>query len=222
MISFKEQIELFEIIGKELNEETECFAVGGTAMMFYDLKDSTKDVDLVFTDRKSLNEVKFALDKSGFKEKTNVKIFRNYEVAETMPIMMEGKKTRFDLFYREIICFKLSETIIYRVKEVHEFGNLIVKIVSLEDIVLLKSATERKKDRDDASEIIRKANIKWDIIIKEAFHQTELNKPLFVVFLYDFLLELKEDFKAEIPDNILKELLKMSEKEMVKRLKKKI
>jgi len=222
MISFKEQIELFEIIGKELNEETECFAVGGTAMMFYDLKDSTKDVDLVFTDRKSLNEVKFALDKSGFKEKTNVKIFRNYEVAETMPIMMEGKKTRFDLFYREIICFKLSETIIDRVKEVHEFGNLIVKIVSLEDIVLLKSATERKKDRDDASEIIRKANIKWDIIIKEAFHQTELNKPLFVVFLYDFLLELKEDFKAEIPDNILKELLKMSEKEMVKRLKKKI
>ena len=222
MISFKEQIELFEIIGKELNEETECFAVGGTAMMFYDLKDSTKDVDLVFTDRKSLNEVKFALDKSGFKEKTNVKIFRNYEVAETMPIMMEGKKTRFDLFYREIICFKLSETIIDRVKEVHEFGNLIVKIVSLEDIVLLKSATERKKDRDDASEIIRKANIKWDIIIKEAFHQTELNKPLFVVFLYDFLLELKEDFKAEIPDNILKELLKMSENEMVKRLKKKI
>src|SRR3989344_1130240 len=222
MISFKEQIELFEIIGKELNEETECFAVGGTAMMFYDLKDSTKDVDLVFTDRKSLNEVKFALDKSGFKEKTNVKIFRNYEVAETMPIMMEGKKTRFDLFYREIICFKLSETIIDRVKEVHEFGNLIVKIVSPEDIVLLKSATERKKDRDDASEIIRKANIKWDIIIKEAFHQTELNKPLFVVFLYDFLLELKEDFKAEIPDNILKELLKMSEKEMVKRLKKKI
>ena len=221
MINFKEQIELFEIIGKELDEKIECIAIGGTAMMFFNFKESTKDVDLVFTDRKQLNEVKLALDKSGFEEKANIEIFKNYEVIETKPIMMEGKKTRFDLFYKEIICFKMSETILSRIKESHEFGNLIIKVVSPEDIILLKSATERRKDRDDVSEIIKKANIKWDIIIKEALHQTELDKPLFVVFLYEFLLELKEDFKAEVPDNVLKELLKMSEKEMMKRLKKK-
>jgi len=34
------------------------------------------------------------------------------------------------------------------------------------------------------------------------------------------LLELKENFKADIPDEILKTLLKISEKEMIKRLKK--
>ena len=52
-------------------------------------------------------------------------------------------------------------------------------------------------------------------------HQTELDKPLFVVFLYEFLLELKDDFKADIPEDVLKELLRMSEREMVKRLKRK-
>lgn len=221
MITFKQQLELFELVGKELEDKVECIAIGGNAMMFYDFKSSTKDVDLVFINRGDLNKLKQALYNSGFEEKTNIKIFKNYEVIDNKPIMMEGKETRFDLFCNEIICFRMSETIINRIKKVYEFNNLIIKVVSPEDILLLKSATERVKDREDAVSIIKKININWNVIIQEALHQTELNKPLFVVFLYEFLLELKEDFKAEVPDEILKSLLKMSEKEMVKRLKKK-
>ena len=221
MITFQQQIEFFNIVGKELNEKVECVAIGGNAMMFYGFKKLTKDVDLVFTNREDLNKVKKALYDSGFEEKTNIKIFKNYEVIDTKPIMMEGKETRFDLFCKEIICFKMSDSIINRVKESHEFGNFIIKVVSPEDIILLKSATERIKDREDALEIIKNYNVNWKVIIEEALHQTELDKPLFVVFLYEFLLELKEDFKADVPDNVLKELLKMSKKEMVKRFKKK-
>lgn len=221
MITFKQQIEFFNIIGRELNEKVECIAIGGNAMMFYGFKKLTKDVDLVFTNREDLNKVKKALYDSGFEEKTNIKIFKNYDVIDTKPIMMEGKETRFDLFCKEIICFKMSDSIINRIKESHEFGNLVIKVVSPEDIVLLKSATERVKDREDALEIIKNYNVKWNVIIEEAMHQTELDKPLFVVFLYEFLLELKEDFKADVPDNVFKELLKMCEKEMVKRFKKK-
>ena len=115
----------------------------------------------------------------------------------------------------------MSNSILDRIKQIYEFDNLIIKVVSPEDIILLKSATERVKDRNDAAEIIKKINVKWNVIVDEAMNQTELDKPLFVVFLYEFLLELKEDFKADIPDEVLKSLLKMSEKEMVKRLKKK-
>ncbi|MEK6907185.1 MAG: hypothetical protein AABW45_01535, partial [Nanoarchaeota archaeon] len=104
--------------------------------------------------------------------------------------------------------------------DVFEFENLIVKIVSPEDIILLKCATERAGDRIDALELIKKFNIDWDIIIKESIEQTKLGESIFPVFLYDFLLELKEDLKAEIPSNVLKELLKISEKELAKRLKK--
>ena len=220
MITFEDQIKLFELIGNELNKKVECISIGGNAMMFYNLKKSTKDVDLVFMNKDDLNKVKQALYNSGFKEKNDVTIFKNYEVIDKKPIMMEGKETRFDLFFEEIICFRISETIIDRVRKKYEFGNLIIKIVSPEDIILLKSATERIKDREDAFEIIKNYNVKWNMIIEEAINQTKLDKPLFVVFLYEFLLELKENFKADIPDEILKTLLKISEKEMIKRLKK--
>ena len=220
MITFEDQIKLFELIGNELNKKVECIAIGGNAMMFYNLKKSTKDVDLVFMNKDDLNKVKQALYNSGFKEKNDVTILKNYEVIDKKPIMMEGKETRFDLFFEEIICFRISETIIDRVRKKYEFGNLIIKIVSPEDIILLKSATERIKDREDVFEIIKNYNVKWNTIIEEAIHQTKLDKPLFVVFLYEFLLELKENFKADIPDEILKTLLKISEKEMIKRLKK--
>jgi len=219
MISFEEQLSLFKIIGKELKRKVECIAIGGNAMMFYGFKGATKDVDLVFLNKKDLNEVKQALFNSGFKEKNNIKIFKNYEIIDTKPIMMEGAETRFDLFCNEIICFRMSESIINRIKEIHEFSNLVIKIVSPEDIILLKCATEREKDRVDAVEIIKKYNINWKVIMEESLHQTELNKPLFVVFLYEFLLELKEGFNMEIPKEVLETLLKKSEEEMIKRLK---
>ena len=41
---------------------------------------------------------------------------------------------------KEVIGFKISSSIIDRVKEVHEFGNLIIKTISPEDIILLKKA----------------------------------------------------------------------------------
>ena len=52
-----------------------------------------------------------------------------------------------------------------RIKEVHEFGNLIVKIILPEDIILLKCATEREKDRD-VGEKMMEDRLKSEEIIK--------------------------------------------------------
>jgi len=51
--------------------------------------------------------------------------------------------------------------------------------------------------------LIEKFNINWNVIIEEAVNQTRLESYLFPVYLYDFLEELKEDFKAEIPKEVL-------------------
>ena len=48
MINLEEQIGLFKIIGSQLKSKAECIAIGGSAMMFYGTKLTTKDVDLVF------------------------------------------------------------------------------------------------------------------------------------------------------------------------------
>ena len=210
MVKINEQTQLFEIIGAELKEKIECYVIGGSAMMFYGAKEDTKDVDLVFLKNKDLEKVKKILEKINFKDKKN------------RPIMMVGKEgERIELFFKEIITFEMSNSIVKRVTETHEFNNLLVKVVSPEDIILLKCATEREKDRFDALSLIEKFNINWNVIIEEAVNQTRLESYLFPVYLYDFLEELKEDFKAEIPKEVLKEIRKISEDLLLKKLKKK-
>ena len=222
MVKINEQTQLFERIGTELEEKIECYVIGGSAMMFYGAKEDTKDVDLVFLKNKDLEKVKEILKKISFKDKKElVKIFRRYEDKKNRPIMMVGKEgERIELFFKEIITFEMSNSIVKRVTETHEFNNLLVKVVSPEDIILLKCATEREKDRFDALSLIEKFNINWNVIIEEAVNQTRLESYLFPVYLYDFLEELKEDFKAEIPKEVLKEIRKISEDLLVKKLKK--
>ncbi len=223
MVKINEQTQLFEIIGTELKEKTECFVIGGSAMMFYGAKEDTKDVDLVFLKKEGLEKVKKVLEKMSYRDKKElVKIFRRYEDNKNRPIMMVGLEgQRIDLFFKEIITFEMSDTIVNRVKETHEFGNLIIKVVSPEDIILLKCATEREKDRFDALSLMEKFDIDWDIIIEETVNQTKLESYLFPVYLYDFLEELKEDFKADIPIEVLRKIRKISENLLEEKLGKK-
>src|SRR3989338_8822839 len=199
MISQQEQISFFKIIGTQLKKRAECIAIGGSAMMFYGAKNATKDIDLVFLKKEDLEAVKKVLYISGFNERKNIKgIFREDEEA-VKPVMMEGKDTRFDLFLNEVIGFKIHKELIGRTKELHEFGNFSVRMASPEDILMMKGCTERERDRDDAVELIRKFNINWDIILDESSRQTKIGIAAFPILLYDFLTELKENYKIEVP-----------------------
>ena len=212
MINLEEQIGLFKIIGSQLKNRVECIAIDGSAMMFYGAKNATKDVDLVFSKKGDLEDVKNILYNSGFDERKNLKgIFREDDAAGK-PIMMEGKDTRFDLFLNEVIGFKVHDGMIKRLKEFHEFGNLIIKTAGPEDILMMKGCTERERDRDDAAELIRRFNIDWSILINESSKQTKIGIAAFPLLIYDFLTELKENYKVEIPKNIVKELLVIAEK----------
>ena len=222
MINLNQQLELFKFIGSNIDSQVECLVIGGSAMMFYGAKELTKDIDLVFMEKLNLEKVKTILEKSGYEEKTS-NIFKRYIVIKKdpyKPIWIQKDDSRIDLFFKKVICFWITDNILNRIKEAHEFKNLIIKVISPEDIILLKCATEREKDRYDALELIKKFNINWDIIIKESIEQTKLGESIFPLFLHDFLLELKEDLKADIPTNVLKELVKISQKEMIKRYKK--
>lgn len=220
MINLQEQISLFKIIGGQLKNKVECVAIGGSAMMFYGAKKTTKDVDLVFFKSEDVEAVKKVLFSSGFDERKNIKgVFREDESAGR-PVMMDGKETRFDMFLNEVIGFKIHEKTVERLKESHEFGNFLVKTASPEDILMMKGCTERERDRDDAAELVRKFNIDWSIILDETSSQTKIGIAAFPILLYDFLTELKDNFKLDIPKNITKELLVIAEKRMLE-LKKK-
>src|SRR3989344_6222102 len=202
MIDLQEQIGLFKIIGSQLKNKVECIAIGGSAMMLYGAKNATKDVDLVFLKKEDLDDVKNILYGSGFNERKNIKgVFREDEGAGK-PVMMDGKETRFDLFLNEVIGFKIHQDTIERIREVHEFGNFIVKTASPEDILMMKACTERERDRDDAAEIIKKFNIDWEVILSETSKQTKIGIAAFPILLYDFLTELKENYKIDVQKNV--------------------
>lgn len=212
MINFDEQLGFFKLVGKELKSRVECYALGGNAMMFYGAKDETKDVDLVFLDESGLEAVKKALMEMGFDEKQSlVKIFRRYEKARNTPVMLVRGEERFDLFLKEVITFKVTQTMFERARECHEFDNLIVYLISPEDIFLLKSATERDKDLVDALSLLQKFKLDWKIILEESLHQTKIGQYLFSVYLFDFLYALKEDLKADIPKKVLDDVRKIAE-----------
>lgn len=220
MIGSEEQLAFLELIGKELPGRVECYVIGGSAMLFYGLKSATKDIDLVFTSERERNMFSGALERIGFKEK-NIKIFAHGDQARIRPVLMERKDARFDLFLNEIISTRLSPGIISRIREKHEFSNLIASIVSREDIIFLKCATDREGDRKDAADIISSSQVNWDTIEAESVWQTNNGKRMFTVFLFDFVMELKEKYGAQIPLGAVKKITRQYEEGLEKYLKSK-
>lgn len=214
MINVKEQQDLLLDLAKRLKKKVTAYAIGGTAMMFHGLKNITKDIDLVFTSEEERKEFKRAAIESGYNLFDSINI---YGIKPNQPIMLsrgKEREERFDLFIKEILHFTFSEEMIKRATTTFEFDKkLILKIADLHDIILMKCATDRLKDKDDVREIINKSNIDWGIIINEALNQIKLGKERAIWDLTAFVDDLIK-LKVNIPQDIHKKLLKLLKKQI--------
>src|SRR3989344_8828450 len=123
VVDLNQQLELFGFIGRALDEKVECLVIGGSAMMFYNAKTNTKDIDLIFINEADLERIKLVLEKSGYEEKT-LNIFKRYTIIKRDPYKprwLQMQDTRIDLFFKKVICFWITDSILNRVKEVHTF-----------------------------------------------------------------------------------------------------
>ena len=216
MISIDEQQAILLNIARELKKQITAFAIGGTAMMFLGLKNSTLDIDLVFKSIESREEFTKAANKIGFISLDSASI---YGKRESIPIMLKLGDFRLDLFVNNVIDFVFSEEMQKRAKIIRQFEkNLVLKIANVHDIILMKCATDRLKDIDDARAIIQTTNINWNLIVEEAKNQLSLGKERAILDLGNFLEKLKE-MKLNIPDNMLNELWALLEKQVRKKKK---
>ena len=176
MITYNDQMDFFGIISDNLDDDIECWAFGGTAMMFYGYKDDTKDIDLLFENGASRKFFIDAIEKLGFEETSPIKIYIPEKLrGKGKPLMFKRDEFRLDLFEKEIFRTKLSP----RMKEdkfaVHEFrgkNNLKVNVLRKEHIVQLKAITERDRDFEDILTILRKdKNFDWQYLIDETIWQ---------------------------------------------------
>ncbi|MBI2577111.1 hypothetical protein HYV84_07910 [Candidatus Woesearchaeota archaeon] len=211
MITIDQQQKLLLNVARRLTRKITVYAIGGTAMMFLGFKDATLDIDLVFENEKDRVVFKEAVKSLGYLEMDALKV---YGVKRNTPEMLKLNDERFDLFVVEVIDFIFSERMRQRAEHIHQFEeNLILKIANPHDIILMKCATDRIKDKDDARRIIDSTTINWDILIDEAKKQVELGKDRAAFDLGYFLESLKAEMNLDIPQKVLDALFSIVEKQ---------
>lgn len=217
MISIDRQQKLLLDIAQELQAPVTVFAVGGTAMMFLGLKESTLDIDLVFKDMQRRDNFKKAAEALGYRKMDSIKI---YGTKNNTPEMLTLGDERFDLFIIDVIDFVFSQAMQQRAQDTHQFGdNLVLRIANPHDIILMKCATDRLKDKDDARQIILNTTINWNIVIEEAKNQVRLGRHEAIFCLGEFLEDLKKTLKEKIPNAVLETLWELVEQQAAEKVK---
>ncbi len=218
MITIDEQQKLFLDIAGILDRKMTAYAVGGTAMMFLGIKDSTLDIDLVFENEKDRDTFKKAIRSLGYREIDAIQV---YGARRNRPEMLKLDDGRFDLFVGDVIDFVFSENMRKRAESMHQFGeNLMLKIADPHDLLLMKCATDRLKDKDDARKIIGLGKIRWELLVEEAKNQIGLGKDKAAFELGCFLEELKNKMHVEVPRKILDELFEIVKRQAKEKQKK--
>src|SRR3989344_2922020 len=218
MITIDQQQKLLLNVARRLTKKITVYAIGGTAMMFLGFKEATLDIALVFENEKDRAIFKEAVKSLGYGGMDALKV---YGAKKNIPEMFKLNDERFDLFVIEVVDFIFSENMQKRAEQIHQFEtNLILKIANPHDIILMKCATDRVKDKDDARKIINSTKINWDIVIDEAKKQIELGKDRAVFDLGFFLEELKTKMNIDIPQEVLDKLFELVERQAKEKKKK--
>jgi len=206
--------EEFDRLSAKTEQPLTLFLIGGGAMAFYGLKDATKDIDIILTNKDDLNNLKTTLEALGYQEPNPILITRAYNKMQTNAILENQDGFRWDLFITKVCnALTLSATMKQRANQLYEGNRLTVLIASKEDIFLFKGITEREADLEDMR-ILAESGLNWGIINQECQNQSTASGVPWEDALYQNLLDLKTKYGIESP--IEKTLRKAAERKIIK------
>lgn len=187
----------FDQLGAALSVRTNAYLIGGGSMAFRDLKDATKDVDLVVEGRATLERIRNALANRGYE---TVQSPGDDYASLGAEAILENDGCRFDLFVRQVAGeLVLSEAMGRRSERFVETGELTVHLVSTEDVFLFKSVAGRTDDVEDMFALMQ-TGLDFDVVKEEIDRQVDLlGEELFVTVLNESLIDLEERFGARTP-----------------------
>jgi hypothetical protein len=167
-------------------------------MSFQELKETTKDIDLVVTNGEDLRVLQGVLTVNGYdvvKEPS-----AEYNALGATRIFENEDGCRIDIFNRCVMDkLVLSEEMRERSETYLNTGTLSVALVSAEDIFLFKSVAGRTDDIEDMFTLIQ-TGLDFGVVEAELKRQIELlNQELFVTFVSEALLELEERHNVSTP-----------------------
>ena len=187
-----------ERIGNELETSVTVYLIGGGAMSFRGLKDTTKDIDLVVTDGDDLRTLQTVLPANGYdivREPSD-----EYDDLGATRIFENEEGCRIDIFNRRVVGkLVLSKEMRDRSETYLDTGGLSVALVSAEDIFLFKAVAGRTDDVEDMFVLVQ-TGLNFDVVESELERQIELlNQELFVTYVNEALSELQERHNVSTP-----------------------
>jgi hypothetical protein len=197
-----------EELGDHLETRVDVYLLGGGNLILRGLKDSTKDVDLVVEDGQTFVAIAESLRELGYEERGDVEAAYN-QLDPSIVLEKEGLP-RWDIFVETVAGqLQLTEAMIERCDQSFEYATLNVHLLSLTDIFLFKSITEREGDLEDVALIAQQADLDWEGIFEEIKTQEDLTGRFFSFAVLDTLdvLEERYDIVAPIRDRLVSHCL---------------
>jgi hypothetical protein len=185
-------------LGAVLHAEVTAFLIGGGAMAFRGLKDTTKDIDLVVTTETEFERLLAALDERGYEEVSELD--ETYQQLGARLCVENGDGCRIDVFNQQV-----ADKLIYsnemrqRSEEYLISDELAVQLTALEDIFLFKTVAKRPDDIDDMNTLVQ-TSLDFDEIEREIKTQIELLEGVrFTTHIRESLDELYEQYEVQTP-----------------------
>lgn len=185
-------------IGERIDTPLTVYLIGGGAMAFRDLKNATKDIDLIVTDGDDLQRLQIVLLKTGYeivKEPGD-----EYDELGAQRILENDDGCRIDVFNKQVADkLVLSDGMRRRSESYLDAGELSVSLVSSPDIFLFKAVAGRTDDIEDMFGLVQTA-LDFDVVEDELERQIDLlGQELFVSHVNEALLELEEQYNVTTP-----------------------
>ncbi|WP_066415224.1 DUF6036 family nucleotidyltransferase [Halorubrum aethiopicum] len=185
-------------LGTTLRTEVTAFLIGGGAMAFRGLKDTTKDIDLVVTTETEFDRLLAALDASGYEEVSE--LGETYRQLGARLCVENQDGCRIDVFNRQVANKLIfSDGMQQRSEEYLTATQLSVQLTALEDIFLFKSVAKRPDDIDDMNTLVQ-TSLDFEAIESEIAAQVELlNGKQFTTHIRESLDDLYDQYEVQTP-----------------------
>lgn len=192
---------------------TQFFIIGGLALISYELKEITKDIDVILG-RDNFDTLIKSLASINYSVLEDSLVFISRREMEKMEIMENKDGFKWDIFNRSV-CNRLifSDSMASRAIKFYTKDKLIVSVASKEDVFLFKGMTEREGDFDDMR-LLAKSGLNWQVIKTECVYQSGISGRLWEDALLQKLIALRKRYGIRSP--IEKELRSIAEVKLIK------
>jgi hypothetical protein len=182
-------------LGATLHADVTAFLIGGGAMAFRGLKDTTKDIDLVVTTEDEFDRLLAALGDQGYEEVSDLD--ETYQQLGARLCLENDAGCRIDVFNRQVANKLISsDGMQERSEQYLTSSELTVQLTALEDIFLFKTVAKRP---DDMNTLIQ-TGLDFDAIGREITAQvTLLDGKRFTTHIRESLDKLNEQYEVQTP-----------------------